>query len=64
MIDSLVVQNPFKMGYDSIMAAVKVFKGGRPEKINNLAPRLVLKEDLDKPEVKAQLNPDLKKYLN
>jgi ribose transport system substrate-binding protein len=64
VIDSLVVQHPFQMGYDSILAAVTVFKGGTPQKINNLAPRLVLKEDLDKPEVQAQLNPDLKKYLN
>jgi ribose transport system substrate-binding protein len=63
VIDSLVVQNPFKMGYESVMAAVKKLNGGTPEKINNLAPRLVLKEDLDKPDVQAQLNPDLKKYL-
>jgi hypothetical protein len=52
------------MGYESIMAAVTSFKGGTAQKINNLAPRLVLKEDLDKPDVQAQLNPDLKKYLN
>jgi len=64
VIDSLVVQHPFKMGYESVLAAVTVFKGGTPQKINNLAPRLVLKEDLDKPEVQAQLNPDLKKYLD
>jgi ribose transport system substrate-binding protein len=63
VIDSLVVQDPFKMGYESIQAAVKKLSGGTPEKIKNLAPRLVLKEDLDKPDVQAQLKPDLKKYL-
>lgn len=62
-IDSLVVQHPFKMGYESVKAAVAKLNGGNPPKINNLAPRLILKEDLDKPDVKEQLNPDLKKYL-
>jgi ribose transport system substrate-binding protein len=64
VIDSLVVQNPFRMGYESVMSAVKKLNGETPVKINNLAPRLVLREDLDKPEVQEQLNPDLKKWLN
>jgi ribose transport system substrate-binding protein len=63
LIDSLVVQNPFKMGYESVKAAVAALNGKPVEKINNLAPRLILKEDLSKPDVQEQLNPDLKKYL-
>jgi ribose transport system substrate-binding protein len=63
LIDSLVVQHPFKMGYEAVMAAVKKLKGETPQKINNLAPLLVTKENLDDPQVQAQLNPDLKKYL-
>lgn len=63
LIDSLVVQHPFKMGEESVRAAVAALQGKPVEKINNLAPRLVLAADLDKPEVQAQLNPDLKKYL-
>ena len=64
VIDSLVVQHPFKMGYDAVIAAVKKFNGESQQKIQNLAPRLVTREDLDKPEVQAQLNPDLERYLN
>lgn len=64
IIDSLVVQHPFRMGYESVISAVKTLKGEKVEKINNLAPRLVVREDLSKPEVQAQLNPDIKKYLN
>jgi len=64
LIDSLVVQNPFKMGYDSVVAAAAKLNGQTPEKIQNLAPRLVRREDLSNPEVQAQLNPDLKPYLN
>lgn len=64
LIDSLVVQNPFEMGYQSVIAANKALKGEAVEKIHNLAPRLVTKEDLDKPDVREQLNPDLSKYLS
>jgi ribose transport system substrate-binding protein len=63
LIDSLVVQHPFKMGYESVKAAMAKLNGQAPPKINNLAPRLIVKEDLDKPDVREQLNPDLKKYL-
>lgn len=64
LIDSLVVQHPFKMGYESVKAALAKLAGQTPVKINNLPPRLLVKEDLEKPDVKEQLNPDLKKYLN
>ena len=63
VIDSLVVQHPFKMGAESVQAALDKLAGKPVTKINDLAPRLILKEDLDKPDVQAQLNPDLKKYL-
>ncbi|MBL8210900.1 MAG: substrate-binding domain-containing protein [Bryobacterales bacterium] len=62
-IDSLVVQNPFKMGYESVKAAVAKLNGQTPAKIQNLEPRLIRKEDLDKPDVQEHLHPDLKKYL-
>jgi ribose transport system substrate-binding protein len=64
VIDSLVVQHPFRMGYDSVISAVKHLKGEKVEKIQNLAPRLVTRADLDKPDVQSQLNPDLRQYLN
>jgi ribose transport system substrate-binding protein len=64
LIDSLVVQHPFKMGYESVKTAMEKLNKQTPQKINNLPPRLIVKEDLDKPEVKEQLNPDLKKYLS
>lgn len=63
LIDSLVVQDPFRMGYDSVRAAVKKLSGGTPEKIQNLPPLLVTKDNLNDPAVQAQLKPDLEKYL-
>jgi ribose transport system substrate-binding protein len=63
VIDSLVVQDPFMMGYKAVTIAVQKLKGENPQKIQNLEPHLVTKADLDKPEVRALLSPDLKKYL-
>jgi ribose transport system substrate-binding protein len=63
VIDSLVVQHPFRMGYDSVMAAMRHFRGEKQEKIQNIEPRLVTRENVDQKDVQEQLNPDLKKYL-
>jgi ribose transport system substrate-binding protein len=63
LIDSLVVQDPFRMGHDSVQAAVKKLQGGTPEKIQNLPPLVVTKENLNDPAVQKQLKPDLDKYL-
>ena len=62
-IDSLVVQDPFEMGYRSMLAAITKLKGGTPEHIQNITPTLVTRESMDKPEIQAKINPDLKKYL-
>ena len=63
LIDSLVVQDPFEMGYRSILAAVDKLDGGTPKKIQSIEPLLVTKANLDEPSVHARLFPDLKKYL-
>jgi ribose transport system substrate-binding protein len=63
VIDALVAQHPFKMGYESVMAAVQKLNGGSPPKIQDLAALLVTKDNVDEPAVQAQINPDLKKYL-
>lgn len=64
LIDSLVAQDPFQMGYEAVTAAVNKLDGKPVEKNHPLPPRLITKENIDSPEVKAQLEPDLKKYLD
>ena len=64
LIDSLVIQDPFKMGYESVATAVNRLDGRNVEKSVDLAPRLIDKSNLEDPDVRAQLHPDLKKYLN
>jgi ribose transport system substrate-binding protein len=62
-IDSLVVQDPFLMGYNSFIAAVTKLKGGTPERIQNIAPTLVTRENMNSPEIQKKINPDLAQYL-
>jgi ribose transport system substrate-binding protein len=64
LIDSLVVQDPFRMGYVSVNTAVAKLKGEPVVKINDLAPLLVDKSNVNDPAVQAQLHPDLKKFLD
>lgn len=64
VIDSLIIQNPFEMGYRAVMLAVAKLSGKTPQKINALPPRLLTTENLNDPDIQAQLNPDLKKYLD
>lgn len=63
VIDSLVIQDPFRIGYEAVKAAVLKLNGGTPAKIQNLPPRLLTRENLNDPDIQRQLNPDLKKYL-
>ncbi|MBL8173152.1 MAG: substrate-binding domain-containing protein [Bryobacterales bacterium] len=62
-IDSIVVQNPFKMGYESTKAIGLHLKGEKPPTLIDSGASLVRPEDLDKPDVKELLFPDIQKYL-
>ena len=64
VIDSLVVQDPFRMGQEAVRLAVDHLAGKPVTRMNPLAPKLIDLSNLNTPEVQAQLNPDLKKYLD
>ena len=63
VIDSLVVQDPFQMGYKSMVAAVTKLKGGTPERIQNITPTLVTQQNMGSAEIQKKINPDLDTYL-
>jgi len=63
VFDSLVVQDPFKMGHEAVRTLVDKLNGKTPEKQLDLSAVVVTKADLDKPEIHTLLYPDLKKYL-
>ena len=63
VVDSLVVQDPFRMGYETVRSAVEHLNGQTVPKIQNLEPKLVNRGNMNSPEVQARIKPDLKKYL-
>ncbi len=62
-IDALVAQDPFRIGYEAVKSLAQKLNGGTPPREIDLSARVITPLDLDKPEVKALLFPDLKKYL-
>ena len=62
-IDALVVQDPFRMGFEAVRTLVDKLHGVTPPKQVDLPARVVHKADLDQPDVHELLYPDVKKYL-
>ncbi|MEP6537552.1 MAG: substrate-binding domain-containing protein, partial [Bryobacteraceae bacterium] len=56
-IDAMVVQDPFKLGFEAVRTIVDKLHGKTPPKRIDLAARVIRKADLDTPEVKKLLSP-------
>ena len=63
VIQALVVQDPFKMGYEAVQTLCDKLDGKTPPQRIDLSAVVVTSADLDKPAIHALLFPDLKKYL-
>ncbi|HUQ93382.1 MAG TPA: substrate-binding domain-containing protein [Bryobacteraceae bacterium] len=62
-IDSIVVQNPFRMGYESTKAIGMHRRGEKPPAHIDSGAALVMAGDLEKADVKELLFPDIRRYL-
>jgi ribose transport system substrate-binding protein len=62
-IDSIVVQNPFKMGYESVRAIGETLAGRKPQAEMDSGAALVSAENLEKPEIRELLFPKIEQYL-
>jgi len=62
-IDALVVQDPFKMGYEAVKAAAGVLAGNPPAERIDTGVKVVTAENLDDPEIAAVINPPVDQYL-
>ena len=62
-IDGLVLQDPFKIGYLATKTMAAVLRGEKVEKRIDTGAKLVTKENMESPEMKELLSPDLKKWL-
>ena len=63
IIDAIVVQDPFKIGYEAVRTVVDKIRGGNPPKRMDLSARVVTREDLAKPDVRKLLFPKLEENL-
>ncbi len=57
-IGVMLVQDPFRMGYEAVRSLVEKLEGRTPAKRVELPVRVIVKADLEKPEVRALLSPD------
>jgi ABC-type sugar transport system substrate-binding protein len=62
-IDALLVPDPFQLGYGAVKAALQKIKTGTTERMQRIVPVLVTKENMDSPQMRARLKPDIAKYL-
>lgn len=57
VVQALVVQNPFKMGYEGVKLAVKAIKGEKVEERVDTGVTVVTKDNMNDPEIQKILNP-------
>lgn len=62
-LDALVVQNPFKMGYEGVKTILDVKAGKTPPRRIDTGVTVVTRDNLDTPEVQELVNPELDKWL-
>jgi ribose transport system substrate-binding protein len=62
-IQGLVLQNPMFMGYTAVKTIVQSIRGTQVEKQIDTGAKLVTPENMDTPEMKELLHPDLGKWL-
>jgi len=63
VIDSIVVQDPFKMGYESTKQLVTFLEGGQPVANIDSGAYLITPENIGTPEMQAVVFPDIEKWL-
>ncbi len=62
-IDSLVLQNPFRMGYLGVQTIVERLHGKTPPKRIDTGATIVTAANINEPAVQELVNPPIKRYL-
>lgn len=56
-VSAMMVQDPFHLGYESVHALYQKLNGQTPPKHQDLPARVIVKTDLDKPEIQSLVQP-------
>ncbi|MHC4569953.1 MAG: ABC transporter substrate-binding protein [Planctomycetota bacterium] len=62
-LDGFVVQNPMRIGYLAVRTLVEHLRGGSVERQIDTGSALITTDNLDQPEIRDLLNPDLDRWL-
>lgn len=62
-LDGLVLQDPFNMGYLGVKTMVAHLRGEKVDKITDTGSTLVDPDNMNEPDIKRLLEPDLKQWL-
>lgn len=62
-VQGIIVQNPFRMGYDGTLAVMKNLQGQPVEKRVDTGVTLVTLENMEQPAIKELIHPPLDQYL-
>ncbi|MBI2898471.1 MAG: substrate-binding domain-containing protein [Deltaproteobacteria bacterium] len=57
LVHALVVQNPFRMGHDGVVAVLEAIRGRRPERRVDTGVTLVTRENLETPPILKLVHP-------
>jgi ribose transport system substrate-binding protein len=57
VVQALIVQNPYQMGYQGVKSAVTLIKGGKVEKRIDTGVTVVTMENVDTPQIQKLLSP-------
>jgi ribose transport system substrate-binding protein len=57
-VDVMLVQDPFRLGYEAVKSLAEKLKGRTPVRRLDLPVKVIVRGDLDKPEVRALLSPE------
>ena len=57
IIDAMVVQDPYKMGFEAVKTLVDKLDGKPVSKQIDLAARVIVRSDLSNPEIDKLLHP-------
>ena len=57
-INVMLVQDPFRIGYEAVKSLAQKLTGQTPIRRLDIPARVIVKSDLEKPEIKALLSPD------
>ena len=60
-IDVMIVQDPYRIGYEAVASLARKLNGSTPPKRIDLEARMITREDIKRPEVQVLLSPELRK---